>query len=403
MAPGFSAGLQAARVHPTLLSEIREYGPFDARCLNCGICTISCDLTSDDASFPRRPLQYAVVGLKDRLEAGLEPWLCYDCGDCSRTCPLEAEPRESLATLRRYLTSRYDWTGLSARIYRSKAWAIGSLVFAGSVALLLILFYHLSVVGMPFSDFAARGLVLEKGLEHQFPTMIYFTLVVVLLPVLVLAANAWRMHRLTMRPGGGGIPLSVYLSELKTLAWDAVSQRRMKDCPDENHKKRWTGHILMASACALKLAILVFFLRWFQTDAIYSILHPQRWIGYLIAAALLYGSITILAGRATSNGGLYKSSEVTDYTFPILLLLTAASGLAVHLFRYAGAAFEAPGLTMASRYAYALHIVIAVPLLVVELPFGKWSHAMYRPLAIYFRAVRERARGLEGTERKEAA
>ncbi len=395
---------QESRVHPTLLSEIQGYGPFDARCLNCGSCTVSCDLAKDDASFPRRPLQYAVVGLKGRLEAGLEPWLCYDCGDCSRTCPQQAEPRESMATLRRYLASRYDWTGLSSRIYRSRAWAIGSLVFAGSVALLLILFYHLYVVGMPVSDFAARSPVLEQGLEHQFPTMIYFTLVVVLLPVLVLAANAWRMHRLAIRPGeGGGIPLSVYLSGLKSMVLDAVSQRRMKECPDEKHKKRWSGHFLMASACALKLVILVFFLRWFQTDAIHSILHPQRWLGYLIAAALLYGSITLLVGRATSNGGLYKNSEVTDYTFPILLLLTAASGIAVHLFRYAGAAFEAPGLTMASRYAYALHIVVAVPLLVVELPFGKWSHAMYRPMALYFQAVREKAQGLEKPERREAA
>jgi hypothetical protein len=30
-------------------------------------------------------------------------------------------------------------------------------------------------------------------------------------------------------------------------------------------------------------------------------------------------------------------------------------------------------------------------MLVVELPFGKWTHMIYRPLAIYFLTVKEKA------------
>jgi hypothetical protein len=40
---------------------------------------------------------------------------------------------------------------------------------------------------------------------------------------------------------------------------------------------------------------------------------------------------------------------------------------------------------------YAIHLVIAVSMLVVEVPFGKWAHLLYRPLAVYFQAVREKA------------
>jgi heterodisulfide reductase subunit C/quinone-modifying oxidoreductase subunit QmoC len=47
---------------------------------------------------------------------------------------------------------------------------------------------------------------------------------------------------------------------------------------------------------------------------------------------------------------------------------------------------------MACHFVYALHIVIATPILVVEMSFGKWSHMIYRPLALYFQAVKERAR-----------
>jgi heterodisulfide reductase subunit C/quinone-modifying oxidoreductase subunit QmoC len=70
--------------------------------------------------------------------------------------------------------------------------------------------------------------------------------------------------------------------------------------------------------------------------------------------------------------------------FPILLVATALSGISVHILRYAG--FE-----MTCHFVYALHIVIATPILIVEMSFGKWSHMIYRPLALYFQAVKERA------------
>jgi hypothetical protein len=40
---------------------------------------------------------------------------------------------------------------------------------------------------------------------------------------------------------------------------------------------------------------------------------------------------------------------------------------------------------------YAVHIMIATPMLLVEMSFGKWSHMVYRPLALFFLAVRQRA------------
>ena len=32
-------------------------------------------------------------------------------------------------SLRRYLTSRYDWTGLSKKFYTSETWELGSILF----------------------------------------------------------------------------------------------------------------------------------------------------------------------------------------------------------------------------------------------------------------------------------
>jgi heterodisulfide reductase subunit C len=50
---------------PTLLAEVRKYGKFDTNaCYQRGSCTVTCDLTTDAASFPRRTIQYILLSLK---------------------------------------------------------------------------------------------------------------------------------------------------------------------------------------------------------------------------------------------------------------------------------------------------------------------------------------------------
>ena len=39
-------------------------------------------------------------------------------------------------------------------------------------------------------------------------------------------------------------------------------------------------------------------------------------------------------------------------------------------------------------------MMVAVLMLTVEVPFGKWAHIAYRPLAVYFLAVKKNAAGL---------
>jgi nitrate reductase gamma subunit len=123
------------------------------------------------------------------------------------------------------------------------------------------------------------------------------------------------------------------------------------------------------------LVIKVFALGWFQTNQVYPFFYPQRWLGYLATIFLLYGAGDILIGRITKEKEVYKSSELSDWTFPILLFATALSGIILHILRLSG--FE-----IATCYTYAIHVIIAVPMLVIEMPFGKWTHMIYRPLAL---------------------
>jgi hypothetical protein len=327
-------------------------------------------------------MRYVNLGLRESLRSSLEPWLCYYCGDCSTTCPREAEPAQAMMTLRRYLTAQYDWTGLASRIHRSARWAIGANLLVGVAVLMLVVFYHLYIVGLPFSQFVSIPL----GVGHMFNMITVFTLTVFFIPLFFLVSNALRMYWLTMHSGNGvSIPLRLYLAEARTFILHALTQLRFRDCTD---KGRWIKHSLLVSGCLLMFVILVFFLKWFQTDSLYPVYHPQRWLGYLATGALIYATGDILLGRLKKREEAHKFSDPTDWILPVLLLLTAVTGIAVHISRYLGFSFTA-------HFTYALHLAVAVPMLVIEIPFGKLSHMMYRPLAIYFQNVRERALQLQ--------
>ncbi|MCP4688409.1 MAG: (Fe-S)-binding protein, partial [Desulfobacterales bacterium] len=60
------------------------------------------------------------------------------------------------------------------------------------------------------------------------------------------------------------------------------------------------------------------------------------------------------------------------------------TGILMHAVRLAG-------WPMGTYVMYVIHLAVAVPMLVIEVPFGKWSHLFYRPLAMFLSAVKEKA------------
>lgn len=367
------------KVDPKLISEVREYGEFDVTgCFNCGSCTVKCNLSNQDSSatFPRKSMRYAVMGLKEPLNSSLEPWLCYYCGDCSDTCPRQTEPGEAMMTLRRYLTAQYDWTGLAAKFYKSKAWELGAIFLVGALVMLLAYFFHGPVItdSVELTTFAPVDQV------HIFDSIMGTVL------AFFLMSNAVHMIWLTMyKDSKLKIPISLYASQLKTLALHALTQKKFNECTITT---RWIKHFLLITGYVSIFVMVVLFLDWFQTDNIYPITHPQRWVGYIATIFLVVFTVDILYGRMKKREQIHKYSHFSDWLFPILLLLTTLTGIAVNIFRY----MELP---LATYWIYVIHMAIVVPMLVVEVPFGKWSHLAYRPLALYLDAVRKEAMKLK--------
>ena len=361
------------RVDPKLLSELNEYGDVNIEaCFNCGNCTAICPLSTDETPFPRNNIRRMQLGLRDQILQSTDPWLCYYCGECSTTCPRGAEPAESQMALRRWLTGQYDWTGLAKKFYTSKLWEIGSLLIVAAFVMLMVFFLHGPIVTdqVELNTFAPVHIV-HVGDWIMAGILSFF-----------LLSNAFRMHQFIIRPGDNGWPsLSTYIREGWKLVYHAATQERFLKC---ENRRPWINHILIVTGYALMFGIIVLFLPWFQTDEIYPLYHPQRWLGYYATVVLLYGAGAALWGRIKKEAEHHRFSHLSDWIFPVLLLLTTVTGILVHVFRYMG-------LPLATYYTYVVHLAVLTPMLVLEVPFGKWAHLAYRPLAVYLQAVKEKA------------
>ncbi|MBT3218594.1 MAG: 4Fe-4S dicluster domain-containing protein [Proteobacteria bacterium] len=357
------------RVEPELYREVEELGAKDMElCMQCGTCAASCPLSSGNNPFPRKLYRYLQLGLRDKLLASPEPWLCYYCGDCNNDCPRGAEPAETMMAIRRWLTMQYDWTGLAKKFYLSAAWEMGALGAVALFVVLLFAFFHGPVITDHMAvDTFAPVIWVEIG-----------DLTMGLVLSLFLFSNAFRMFRYIM--ADTKVPLWVYLVEAKTFVIHLFTQRRWRQCGED--RSRWLKHFILVTGYMTMMTLIIVCLRWFQVDD--TSWHFSALFGYYATAVLLIIPAEMFYSRLKKQEALHRYSELSDWLFLILLFATALTGIMMHAVRLSG-------WPLGTYLMYVIHLAIAVPMLVIEVPFGKWSHLFYRPLAAYLSAVKERA------------
>ena len=98
-------------------------------CYQCSTCTVVCPITPAGSPFPRKEMVQAQFGMKDKLVAGLDSWLCVHCNDCSTHCPRGARPGDVMNVLRSMSIEHFAVPVVLARAARS---------FTGICFLLLI-------------------------------------------------------------------------------------------------------------------------------------------------------------------------------------------------------------------------------------------------------------------------
>lgn len=374
----------SVKVDPNLMKDLRAFGLKDAdKCFHCGNCTAICPLSTKENPFPRKLIKYAQMGLKDKILKSPEPWLCYYCGECSVHCPRGADPGETMMVMRRYLTSVYDWTGFSRKFYLSEKFELTAIAVVGFL------------VGLGMLLFAGEFNTSRVDLEAAWPVegMEIFDMILGATLTFLLLSNVWRCVKLIMGDMLTKIPLKIYVSEAKELVIHFLTQKRFGQCSD---RTQWFIHLLIMTGYTTVFLLVVIFLAGglktlgiyaesiaFQRSEPYPFWHPVRLLGYYATIAILLGVGYAIIGRMRKSKPPYKNSHPTDWVFLVLLALTTLTGIGLHCAVHFG-------LPIFAYSIYIIHMMVAVPMLVLEVPFAKWAHLAYRPVVVYLIRVKER-------------
>ncbi len=369
----------ATRIDPDLLDDLQDFGLSEAsKCFHCSNCTVACPLSTPENPFPRKLVRYLQLGLKDRILHAPEPWLCYYCGDCSEQCPRGAEPGETMMAARRYLTSLYDWTGFSRRFYTSGLFEITAIVLVALLTGLALLLFNTGHPNWRQADINSLW---------PAPSVELADLGLAAVLSFFLLGNMARCWRAVMAGLTFKIPLGVYLGQLKEFFVHGLTQKKFGQCRD---KMPWFVHLMIMTGYATIFLLVVVFLNGLTIDGWqfqrgwpeYPLFHPVRLLGYYATFAIMYGTTYALIGRLRKSRPAYRHSHSTDWMFLILLQLTAMTGIFINFARL----LDWPATTYG---LYIIHMMVAVPMLVLEVPFAKWAHLAYRPLVLYLMKVRD--------------
>lgn len=371
-------------VNTRLLGDLKRFGAFDVTaCFNCGNCTAVCPLSGGDATFPRRIIRYGQIGARQQLLSSKELWLCYYCGECSETCPRQAEPGEYMASARRYAIASLDPTGISRWLYTSKLFNV---LFLGALSLLLTVIL-LSSAGAMNLDRPDIFAFIPFEIVHDLG------LVVILIAVFTALFGVLRLVRL-LRAGRGQPDGSVgwrgMLSAIRTVAAELAAEKRYRTCAEDEpspwYRSRWFMHwAIMWGFIGLAAATTLDYLLLLVADKVpgqpVPLWQPTRLLGTVTGMLVFFGTVRALVARFKKPDKYSSHSLASDWLFLWLILLGTLTGFIVEFVLYL------PRGTVWGYIVFLVHVVLGMEI-VLLLPFTKFAHAVYRPIALIVHELR---------------
>ncbi len=372
------------RVEESLVPELARFGAVDvSACFNCGECTAACPLSSNDGAFPRRVIRFAQLGMRDELLSSPELWACYGCGECTQTCPRGADPAGFMGAARRYAVAGYDRTGFARHLATSVTFAV--VAIGALIALLAGLLYHEHhVVDAP-----------TISLFEYVPAPFVHDLGVVVIGLFLIGAIAGLVEmsrRLGGRSRGEG-RTRASVGTVGDALWYAAAReslghgRMRQECSDDPaaerrpwFRQRWFihastmwGFLGLLVATLLDWALALAGIK--ATGTAVPIWYPVRLLGTVAGLLLVYGTTVSIVRRLRRSGSSSGRSTIADWSFLWMLWVAGVTGFALELALY---------LPTAPGWGYPMflfHVATSMALILLA-PFGKFAHAIYRPVAL---------------------
>lgn len=359
----------------------RSSGDLFQKCMQCGTCSATCNISPDENPFPRKEMAWANWGLRDLLLRDPDVWLCYHCSDCSTRCPRSARPGELLGAVRQATITHFSFPSFFARWVNEPQSAP---IMLGIPILLLTLALFLKA---PLEQML--GIVPESGdniifaYSAMFPhwLLISFFLIMFFLSGLVITVGALRYWN-AIKPDFSSNEHPKPEKSMGASIWSALksvmTHNRFAEC-DHVATRYWSHALVFFGFMGLTLVTL-----WIITARInplaqssftypFSFFSPWKILANVGGLAVLIGLCLMIHDRfkdnkRTGNGNYF------DWAFISTILLVVLSGFATEVLHYVR-------LEPHRHLIYFGHLVF-VSALFMYLPYSKFAHVVYRFVAL---------------------
>ncbi len=348
------------------------------KCYQCATCSVVCNIAPTGGPFPRKEMVWAQWGLKDKLAADPDVWLCHNCGDCTKHCPRGAKPAEVLGALRKASIEKYAMIKPLA--------GLGGNFFAAMIVSAIVIFGLLAAVGH-MNIFANYHQVGEDGkvniiFNNFIPTHDVDLLFMPLFMLGVLTAaygisKFWNdicdQAGLGKYTGRNALP-SIIPTLIQVIMHDVFANCGV-------NKDRKIPHLLallsfVALFATTNWAVFYLYVLGWAPGSYSSLGNPLKWLGNIGAVMLIVGVIWLIKNRKAKADKEGNTGSAFDWNLLYLILLIGITGFVAQVFRIAGAVVPA-------QATYVLHLIFIAQLFIFT-PYSKLAHLFYRTTAMVF-------------------
>lgn len=364
------------------------------KCYQCATCSVVCPLSSDSKPFPRKEMIWAQWGLKDKLIADPDVFLCHQCGDCTAYCPRGAKPGDVLGAIRAYAYTHYGFpSGLAKLASSSKNLPI----LIGLPAIIVLIAWVISGgMHLPKSGNIDFGTFFGHW-DFKYLSKTVFFIDAIMLPAAGLALFAaykgvstmWKMMAEGLETKGDFRPSCLQFAKefLLPAVQEIIAHNRFNECGA--NQDRVKGHKpLMLAFIGLLIVTTYGFIRKDLLGIVMPSMHgpiplwdPIKILANVSAVAMIYGIFLLWGKRSNDEAASGTKGTFYDWFLIYEIAAVGVSGLLAELTRLAG-------IGSLAYLFYYIHLV-AIMMLFLYMPYTKFAHLVYRTFAMAFERYRD--------------
>jgi quinone-modifying oxidoreductase, subunit QmoC len=331
-------------------------------CMQCGACTVVCELSPGMDPFPRKEMMWASWGLKNKLLCDPDIWLCYQCGDCTAYCPRNVNPADVMASLRVSTILHYSRPRFLAQWMHKIHFLPLILLFP--VLLISLILFLAGTFRIPEGPVVYSRFFPHSWLNASFSLLFFTSLGFMLSGIRSFWKDMKKEH-----PAKGRNQKRI--TALKQTLMELLSHRSFRKCQANrirqvSHTMIFYGFLCLLAVTAFAIIAVIFF------EYPLHFWHPVKILGNLAGISLLAACCIQCFYRLKSKS---LHSSYFDWSFLVAFILLSLSGFLVEAGRFFNWAW--------AYHLYFFHL-ICVWYLILFFPYSKFAHMIYRFLAVFY-------------------